>query len=313
MSETFYSILGVAETASKDEIKKAYRKLSLQWHPDRNRGSVEANSKFQKISEAYETLSNDAKKEEYDNRNNNHFSRMNSMGGNGDMPFTNVDDFFSNFFGGMPMPGMGGMPGMPGMPGIFGGPNIQVFRNGVPVNMMQKPLPIVQTILINMEQVLTGAKVPVDLERWILEGGNKVFEKETLYIEIPKGIDDNEIIILRDKGNVIREDCKGDIKLFIKIDNSTDFKRSGLDLIYEKTISLKEALCGFNFELKYINGKTYTINNNSGNIITPNYNKIIPNMGLTRESYTGILIINFKVAFPESLTIEKIEALKLVL
>ena len=310
MSETFYSILGVAETASKDEIKKAYRKLSLQWHPDRNRGSVEANSKFQKISEAYETLSNDAKKEEYDNRNNNPFSRMNSMGGNGDMPFTNVDDFFSNFFGGMPM---GGMPGMPGMPGIFGGPNIQVFRNGVPVNMMQKPVPIVQTILITMEQVLTGAKVPVDLERWILEGGNKIFEKETLYIEIPKGIDDNEIIILRDKGNVIREDCKGDIKLFIKIDNSTDFKRSGLDLIYEKTISLKEALCGFNFELKYINGKTYTINNNSGNIITPNYNKIIPNMGLTRESYTGILIINFKVAFPESLTIEKIEALKLVL
>ena len=307
MSETFYSILGVAETASKDEIKKAYRKLSLQWHPDRNRGSVEANSKFQKISEAYETLSNDAKKEEYDNRNNNPFSRMNSMGGNGDMPFTNVDDFFSNFFGGMPM------GGMPGMPGIFGGPNIQVFRNGVPVNMMQKPVPIVQTILITMEQVLTGAKVPVDLERWILEGGNKIFEKETLYIEIPKGIDDNEIIILRDKGNVIREDCKGDIKLFIKIDNSTDFKRSGLDLIYEKTISLKEALCGFNFELKYINGKTYTINNNSGNIITPNYNKIIPNMGLTRESYTGILIINFKVAFPESLTIEKIEALKLVL
>lgn len=322
MSETFYSILGVAETASKDEIKKAYRKLSLQWHPDRNHGSVEANSKFQKINEAYETLSNDIKKKEYDNRNNNPFSRMNSMGGNGEMPFNNVDEFFANFFGGMPMggmpgmPGMGGMPGMPGMggmPGMFGGSNIQVFRNGVQVNMMQKPVPIVQTIVINMEQVLNGAKIPIDIERWILEGGNKVFEKETLYIEIPKGIDENEIIILRDKGNVIREDCKGDIKLFIKIDNSTDFKRSGLDLIYEKTISLKESLCGFNFELKYINGKTYTINNNSGNIITPNYNKIIPNMGLTRESYTGNLIINFKVVFPESLTIEKIEELKQVL
>jgi DnaJ-class molecular chaperone len=314
MSENFYNILGVPETATKEEIKKAYRKLSLKYHPDKNPGNAEAIGQFQKISEAYETLGDDIKKQQYDGRNNNPFVRMNSMGGNGE--FHNVDEIFSALFGNPFGPGMmgGGMPGFGGMPcGFPPGANIHVFRNGVPVNMMQKPTPIIKNVSVTMEQVLNGANLPVDIERWILESGNKVFEKETLYLQIPKGIDDNEIVILRDKGNVINDECKGDVKLFIKIDNTTDFRRNGLDLIYEKTISLKEALCGFSFELKYINGKVYTIHNNGGNIIVPNYNKIIPNMGLTRESHTGNLIIHFNVVFPETLTKEAIEKLKEIL
>lgn len=324
MAETFYNILGVEETAAKDEIKKAYRKLSLQWHPDKNPGNSIAIEKFQKISEAYETLSDENKRQEYDGRNSNPFMRMNSMGGNGE--FTNVDELFSALFGGMPggipsgMGGMmGGMPGgmggmMSGMHGMMGGfppgANIHIFRNGVPVNMIQKPAPIVKNIVVTMDQVLTGTNLPVEIERWIMENGNKVFEKETLYIHIPKGIDDNEILLLKDKGNAINEECKGDIKMFIKVENNTDFRRSGLDLILEKTISLKEALCGFTFELKYINGKTYTIHNNGGNIIVPDYNKVIPNMGLSRESHQGNLVIHFNVVFPETLTKETIEKLK---
>ncbi len=333
MAETFYNILGLEETATKDEIKKAYRKLSLQWHPDKNPGNSIAIEKFQKISEAYETLSDENKRQEYDGRNNNPFMRMNSMGGNGD--FTNVDDLFSALFGGMhgTMHGMGGMGGMMGgmpggmpgmmrgMPGGMGGmmggfppgANIHIFRNGVPVNIMQKPAPIVKNISITMDQVLTGTNIPVEIERWIMENGNKVFEKETLYIHVPKGIDDNEILLLNDKGNSINDNCKGDIKLFIKIENNTEFRRNGLDLIYEKTISLKEALCGFSFELKYVNGKTYTIHNNGGNIIVPDYNKVIPNMGLSRETHVGNLVIHFNVVFPETLTKDTIDKLKDIL
>jgi len=218
---------------------------------------------------------------------------------------------------GMPgaMHGMGGIGGMmSGMHGMMGGfppgANIHIFRNGVPVNIMQKPAPIVKNIEVTMDQVLTGTNIPVEIERWIMENGNKVFEKETLYIHVPKGIDDNEILLLKDKGNAINDECKGDIKLFVKVDNNTDFRRNGLDLILEKTISLKEALCGFTFELKYINGKTYTIHNNGGNIIVPDYNKIIPNMGLSRESHQGNLVIHFNVVFPETLTKETIEKLR---
>jgi len=140
----------------------------------------------------------------------------------------------------------------------------------------------------------------------------KMLENETVYVIVPKGIDEGEIILLKDKGNVMSETNKGDIKIFIKIDNNTEFKRIGLDLILEKTITMKEALCGFAFELKYITGRVYTITNNSGNIISHGYKKMIPNMGLTRENHTGNLIIIFDVKFPEKLSEETLTALKAI-
>jgi DnaJ family protein A protein 2 len=150
----------------------------------------------------------------------------------------------------------------------------------------------------------------VEIERWSIIEGAKVFETETIYLTVPKGIDEGEIIILRDKGNVARDDCRGDIKVFIKIENDTEFKRNGLDLVIEKTITVKEALCGFSFDLKYITGKTYTITNNSGNIISHGYRKVIPNMGFTREQHVGNLIIMFDVKFPEKISDEAMEQLK---
>ena len=315
MSESFYNILGVPETASKDDIKKAYRSLSLKLHPDRNPNNLEAVGKFQKINEAYETLGDDEKKTEYDMMNKNPFLKMASQGGgqNMGMPFQDMDEIFSALFGGA----FGG-PGVSfGGPGVSfggpGGPKIQIFRGGVPHTQMQKPTPIMKTVTINMEQVLTGGTIPVDIERWIVESGNKVFENEKIYVTIPKGIDDNEIIVLREKGNILNEDIKGDIKIFIKIENTTQFERKGIDLLINKSISLKDALCGFNFELKYINGKVYTLNNNSGSIIPPEYIKVIPNMGLTREGHTGNLLIHFRIEFPEKLSEEKINALREIL
>ena len=325
MSETFYNILEVSETASIDEIKKSYRRLSMLYHPDKNKNNPDATAKFQKLSEAYETLGDVDKKKEYDMTKNNPFFKM--MGGHpgSNSPNSSVDELFSNLFGmqfaqGNPF-GQGnnpfgqGIPFGPGQGNPFGH-NVRVFQNGVPVNMqgfsqgIQKPIPIVANISIPIDKILTGTTIPLDIERWLMQDGNKVFEKETLYITIPKGIDEGEIIILRDKGNIAREDCKGDVKIFIKIDNDTDFKRSGLDLLLEKTITVKEALCGFTFELKYITGKTYTITNNSGNIISHGYTKIIPNMGFSRENHTGNLIITFNVKFPEKLTEEVMEQLK---
>jgi DnaJ family protein A protein 2 len=165
-----------------------------------------------------------------------------------------------------------------------------------------------------MEQVLNGASVPLEIERWIMENGNKVFEKQTIYVNIPKGSDDNEIIIMRDIGNVVNEQCKGDLKIFIKVENDSSFKRNGLDLILEKNISLKESLCGFSFDMKYINGKNYSINNQPGNIIVPEYQKLIPGLGLSREGHNnGNLIIHFKVEFPEKLSEEQITKLREIL
>lgn len=281
----YYKILELENTATHDEIKKSYRKLSLKYHPDRNGGTD--NKKIQEINEAYETLSDPQKKQAYDFELNFSGQGIQGLHGMHGMPFP-IDSLFEQLF--------------------FGrddeSPNIRIFHNGMPMQL-DKPTPIIKTIEINMEMVLTGGNVPVEIERWIFEG-EKVFEKETIYVDIPKGIDDNELIILRDKGN-IRGKMTGDIKIFIKIINTTKFQRNGLDLLYEKTISLKDALCGFSFDLKYINGKKYTINNQKGNIIPPNFKKIISNMGLERNGYVGNLIISFHVQFPENLPIEIID------
>ena len=331
--ESFYDILEVTENASFDDIKKAYRKLSLKYHPDKNNNSSDSQAKFQKIGEAYETLSDKDKKRQYDMMRNNPFAKMM---GNGFSPFgfpgqnqgpgqgqgnDPIEELFSNLFGFGPNMNMNMNMNMNGQGDPFftetmGGPNIRIFRHGpgaTPFNIqqsLQKPTPIIKNITIPIAQVLTSSTFPVEIERWNIENGTKVFEKETIYVNIPQGIDDNEIIIIRDKGNTLNENIKGDIKLFVKIENNTDLKRNGLDLILEKKIKLKEALCGFAFELKYINGKIYTINNNIGNIIPPNHRKIINNMGLTREGCTGNLIIVFDIEFPEKLPIETIQILK---
>jgi len=306
MTENFYNVLGVNEKSTKEEIKKAYRSLQMKYHPDKNNGNEEAAIMSRKINEAYEILGDDQKRQEYDNtRNNpNPFMRMNSKGGGGD---PHMEDILNMFFGG----GAGNPFGTPfGNPfGMPPGAKVHVFHGG-PMGFQQamsKPPPIMKTVSITMAQVLSGTTIPLDIERWVIENGIKVHENETIYVTIPQGIDENEMIILRDKGNIISENVKGDVKVSIKISNETEFKRSGLDLILEKKISLKEALCGFTFELNYLNGKSYTLNNNKGNIIPPGYKKMYPGMGLTRGEHKGNMIIHFHIDFPEKLTDEQIE------
>ena len=334
---SFYNVLDISETATADEIKKAYRKLSMIYHPDKNNNSQESTEKFQKISEAYEVLGDTEKKKEYDMTQNNPFFKMMGQGmGQGLGGMHPVDELFSSLFGMQFMSGGGPGPDIQFM-GPGQGPNIRVFQNGRPVQgqhqspfghgqqifgngppsffqqqFVQKPAPINKNINVPIDKILTGTTIPVDIERWLIENGTKMFEHETVYVTVPKGIDEGEIILLKDKGNILNETNKGDIKIFIKIENNTEFKRAGLDLILNKTITVKEALCGFSFDLKYITGKTYTITNTSGNIISHGYQKLIPNMGLTRDDHTGSLQIIFDVKFPEKLPEEILNALKAV-
>ena len=341
---SFYEALDIPETATSDEIKKSYRRLSMIHHPDKNGNSQDSTEKFQKISEAYEVLGNAEKKKEYDMTQNNPFLRMmgqsmgqsmgQNMGQSMGQSMNPVDELFSTLFG---MPFMSNSSGLgPDIQFMSSGlgPNIRVFQNGRPVHnqglsqmfgpgpgqgqgpgfpfTQSKPNPIVKYINVPIDKILTGTTIPVDVERWMIENGLKIYEKETVYVTVPKGIDEGELILLKDKGNMLNDTNKGDIKVFVKIENNTEFSRRGLDLILNKTITVKEALCGFSFELKYITGKVYTITNNSGNIISHGYQKVIPNMGLTRDEHTGSLLIIFDVKFPEKLSEETLAALKVV-
>ena len=304
MAESFYSILGVDESSSQDEIKKAYRKLSLVWHPDRN-SEPEANGKFQKINEAYETLGEEQKRAEYDASRRNPFSRGGMPPGGGFMP-TEMDNIFHAFFG-----AGGNIPGFGGHFNVFnGGPGspMHFVQQG-----LQKPTPIIKNVTVTIDQVFNGVTLPLEIDRWLVEGNTKVVERETIYVTIPKGIDDGEILLLREKGNVINEKVKGDIKIFIKVEPSQLYQRRGLDLLMTQRISLKDALCGLNMELKHINGKVYTLNNTAGTIIQPEYKKVIPNMGLTRDDHVGSLVLSFVIDFPPNLTPEQMKILREIL
>ena len=110
------------------------------------------------------------------------------------------------------------------------------------------------------------------------------------------------------------EQVKGDVKILILLENNTVFRRQGLDLVYDKTITLKESLCGFSFKLKHIHGNELLFNNNANTtVVKPGFKKVIPNMGMNRENNTGSLIINFHVEFPNTISSEQIESLNQIL
>lgn len=307
-SENYYKKLGLEKNASKEEIKKAYRALSMKHHPDKNNNSEESNKKFQEINEAYEILYDDQKRKNYDNMSNfKHFPNNSNT----------TQDIFNHIFN---------MTG-----GLNGFNGIRVNINGQEMNLgdhnvlfrrssISKPTPIIRNIEVNLSEILEPQNIPIEIERWISENGSKTHEKETFYIQIPQGVDDNEILLLQDKGNIIiqgENNIKGDIKIFFKINNDTNYKRQGLNLILEHEISFKESLCGFSFNLKYINGKSYSLNNTKGTIIQNGQNKVIPNLGLTREinncKTTGNLIIQFKINYPDLLSEEQVHKLSEIL
>jgi DnaJ-class molecular chaperone len=258
---TYYADLEVEENATPEDIKKQYRKLSLQYHPDRPTGDE---MKFKTINEAYEVLSDNAKRQQYDHS-------------------LHVPDIMEMLFQGRQRPDA-----------LFE----MMFNANEPLIFMMKPPPLKINLELTLEQAFLGCCTPVNVER-------RGQRPETVYVDVPAGVDDNEVLSLPNKGNVGPDGSVGDLKIFISVRNTTKFVRHGLDLTYTHPITLKEALCGFLFELEYFEEKRIKINNTTGTIISPNFKKVIPNLGMQREHNRGTLTIVFDIAFPTTLTPEQ--------
>ena len=157
---------------------------------------------------------------------------------------------------------------------------------------------------------IMGDKYPLEYERWTLEDGVKKSETVKIYVDIPMGIDTNEIIIVRDAGNVIHDKCKGDVKIIVTVENDSIFKRQGMDLLMDKKLTLKESLCGFTFEVKHLNGRTYTLTTPAGNVIQPGHTKTISDLGVMRDGRVGRLIVKFVVEYPNKLDESVVDKLK---
>ena len=291
----YYELLGVTNQSTQNEIKQAFRKLSLLHHPDRNGGN---DVEFKKINEAYETLSDTQKRKLYDISLQNPFLQGNVM----EVPI-DAASLFSMMFA----QELGKDPDIHVFQGAFpmGGGNMP-FKRSEP-----EPEPIVKTMHITMQEAYTGCCKPLEIERWKMHFNRQVRENETIYVDIPQGIGNNESIILQGKGNMISKSVIGDIKIMIQLANSSDnMTKDGLDIIYKHNITLKESLCGFSFSLNHINGKQFKINNAKGNIISPGFKKIVPGYGFIRNEHQGNLIIEFTIQFPEKLTDKQISSIE---
>ena len=306
----YYKTLGLTPNASDSEIKKAYRALSFKYHPDKNPDPSVA-EQYKLINEAYETLNDPQKKTQYDNRNNplsmdsilkdifqnqmNHGNRRNSQG---------PQNIFEEIFKMQSMGSMGSMHGM-AEPMIFftdDSINMNHVNHVNHVNHINIE-PLDKKVEISFEQAFKGANIPVLIEREFRKGNNIFKEQEKIYIVIPQGIDDGEIIEIPDKGNG-HFDHRGPLRLHIKIIQHTIFERKGLNLIYKHTISFKESICGFEYLLHYIDGSPLKLKSSKGNVIQNGDEKTVKGKGFQRDGQTGDLIIHFKVT-PQELTEEQ--------
>ena len=182
-----------------------------------------------------------------------------------------------------------------------------------------KPETITKQVNISLEQAFTGLIVQIEIERWTMrkDDGLRVIEKETINVQIPAGIDNGENILLEGVGNCIEEGgatfARGDVKISVSVNKHATFVRNGADLHLKKTLTLKESLCGTQFQFEHLNGKNLTLNVTNA-IIFPGGRKIFPNMGMPKkDGSVGNLAIEFEVKFPETLTPEQKQQLSDIL
>jgi len=326
----YYKILGVDEKSTEDEIKKAYRKMSMIHHPDKNGNTDESKQAFQDLNNAYETLSDPQKRRMYDLMRKG----GGAMGGGGGPAFGSM--------GGMP-PGMpeellhmlfGGGFGPHGAPGM--GPKVvfQTFHNGRPmpgnmhphqpqhqhqphqphpqpnVRVYQVPETIIKTVSLTLEQCFNGCSIPLEIDRQVPDNDVIKIERETIHAQIPKGVLQGDTIILNDCGHMNEVGMKGDLRIIINVLQHPVFKVEHLDLVVEKTIPLKMALCGFDFEITHVNSRVFKLANKPGNVIKPGSVKTIPGLGLEKNGETGSMKIKFNVEFPDTLTPEQVATLQ---
>jgi molecular chaperone DnaJ len=285
----FYDILGVSKSASQEEIKKAYRKTALQFHPDRNPDNKEAEEKFKEAAEAYEVLSSPEKRQKYDQFGHQAFSPGAGQYGGGQ--HMNMDDIFSMFgdiFGGHF--GGGGGGGFQGRSQGMRGSNLRVkvkltleevaegaekklkIRRNVPADGVSfKTCPVCQgqgqvqritnTILGQMRTASPchnchgSGKVMGERPAGVNAEGLKPVE-EVVSVKIPAGVVDGMQLRMQGKGNSgPMGGPAGDLMIVIEETPHPELTRDGENVHYELFVSFPDAVLGTNAEVPTIGGK----------------------------------------------------------
>jgi len=339
MGRDFYAILGVNKDATPEDVKKAYRKLALKWHPDRNPDNkTEAEEEFKEISMAYDVLSNPEKKEIYDRwgeeglqAGGNPARGPRAGPGGATYTYSNVDadEIFRQFFGGMGgmggrSRGMGGMGGMfggfggsgeeedmdfGGIPGGFGGFGGRGGRGGRRKGQTQEV-----RLTCTLQQLYTGCTKKMKVTKNVVDGpsGKVMPVEKILNLDIKPGWKAGTKLTFNGEGDEKPGMEPGDIVFIIDEAPHQFYKRQGDDLIYEATISLRQALCGCVLNLPTLDNRNLRVEIKD-RVINPDYVKIVANEGMPNSknpSKKGNLLIKFRVQFPEHLDDEQKELIK---
>jgi len=251
MAEDYYKTLGIEKTASADDIKKAYRKLALKYHPDRNPDNKEAEEKFKRISEAYAVLSDAEKRKQYDNFGSDQFSQRYSQ----EDIFRNFD--FSEILREFGFGGGGGTfrfsTGGRRRPGGYqqhmeGDPFSDFLGGQQPYRRQpQKGQDLHYNLSITLEESVFGAEKKLALQ--------KEDRVEEINIKVPPGIATGKKLRLAEKGSPgALGGPAGDLYLNITVQPHPLFSRDGNDLYIEKSINFTQAVLGTSIEVPTLDG-----------------------------------------------------------
>lgn len=343
----YYEVLEISKSASEAEIKKAYRKLALKYHPDKNPGDTQAEDKFKEAAEAYEVLSNPGKRERYDRFGH---SGVNDQGGFG----MSMDDIFSNFgdiFGGA----FGGFGGFGGgqRRRVNKGSNLRVkvklsleeiaegVEKKIKVNKYVKCEPcsgsgaqhgssysscqtcrgtgqvtrVTNTFLGQMQTTSTcpscGGEGRTITQKCTSCGGDGIVRgEEVISINIPAGVAEGMQLSVSGKGNAgARDGINGDLIIYIEEKEHEELVRDGNNLIYEKYISFPQAALGCQIEVPTLEGKArITLEaGTQSGKVLRLKSKGLPNI----ERYgKGDLLVNVNVWTPQNLSKEEKEMME---
>ncbi|KAK0362002.1 hypothetical protein LTR94_021207 [Friedmanniomyces endolithicus] len=280
----YYEVLGVAKTASDDEIKKAYRKLAMKYHPDRNPDNAEAEEKFKEAAEAYEILSDSEKRSMYDRMGHQAFEG--GMGGGGGFGGGfSAEDIFSQFgdiFGGA----FGG----------GGGRGQQRTRRGSDLRYVME---------LTLEEAGKIIKNPCNT----CHGSGVKDRQQTLEVTIPAGVDNGDRVRLTGKGEAIRDGQSGDLYVEVVVREHEIFQRDGADLYMDVPVSIADAALGKEIEIPTLEGRVslkIPEGTQTGKMFRLRGKGVKP----VRTSMQGDLLCRIVIETPVNLTARQRELLK---
>ena len=237
----FYQVLGVSKSSSPDDIKKSYRKLAMQFHPDKNQGNKKAEEKFKEISEAYEVLSDETKKKNYDlfghaegnpfGGSNQQYSQQHSQSRGGQQfGGADINDLFGDLFG-------------------------DVFNARASARSGQKPIgrgsDLRYTLNISFEEAVSGCEKIIS---FIRQTGQKE-ESAKLSVTVPAGVKEGQRLKLSEEGDRPTKGPAGDLYVIIALQDHVLFRRDEHDVLLDLPVKFTDAILGAEVDIPTLLGK----------------------------------------------------------